>query len=179
MMSGLVSDAKPTRHLRRPLPRPAHGSHEGVPVVHLQRACTVWAPASKASNALSDRLRLLADFEEQFPQSRVLPDVYLMMIDIYRQKADRTKIIEYGEKTLKADEQNITAMMVLSRNYALERKNVDRAVMLAEQAVDLADKMKAGPLPSGYSDAQWKNYVQTTQEAAKSILEYAKTVRGR
>ena len=125
------------------------------------------------------KLALLMDFEKRFPQSKVLPDVFLMAIDLYRQKGDRTKIIEYGEKTLKTDQNNVTAMMALSRNYALERQNLDRAVMLAQQALDLVGKMKTQSVPAQYSDSQWKSYLQGTEEAARSILEYAKSVRGR
>jgi len=44
------------------------------------------------------KLQMVIDFEKQFPQSKALPDVYLMAIDLYRQKNDRARIIEYGEK---------------------------------------------------------------------------------
>jgi hypothetical protein len=124
------------------------------------------------------KLQTLIDFEKQFPQSKVLPDVYLMVIDSYRQKGDRVKVIEYGEKVLKIDNSNVTAMMILSRNYSLERKNLDRAVALAQQAVDLIAKMKGEPTPVRYSDTQWKDYLLGTEGAARSILEYAKSVRG-
>ena len=88
------------------------------------------------------------DFEKQFPQSKVLPDVFLMIIDLHRQKGDRLKVIEYSEKVLKLDERMVTPMMVLARNYAIEGNNVDRAVMLAEQAVGQIGKMKAGVVPT-------------------------------
>jgi tetratricopeptide (TPR) repeat protein len=125
------------------------------------------------------KLQLLFDFENRFPQSKVLPDVYLMVIDIYRQKGDRKKIIEYGEKTLKADQRNVTAMMALSRNYALEGKDLDRAVKLAEEAVSLIEQMKAQPTPARFTDAQWKGYLQSTEGAARDILQYAKAIKGR
>ena len=47
----------------------------------------------------------------------------------------RVKVIEYGEKVLTLDERNVTAMMVLARNYAMEKHNVDRAIALANQAI--------------------------------------------
>ena len=62
------------------------------------------------------RLQKLSDFEKTYPRSRALPNVYLMVIDFYREKNDPDKIIEYAEKALKIDEENITAMMALSRN---------------------------------------------------------------
>jgi len=131
-----------------------------------------------ASNA-DAKLQLLVDFDKRFPQSKVLPDVYLMAIDLYRKKNDRTKILEYGEKTLKVDQNNITAMMALSRNYALEGKNLDRAVQLGEQAVRLIETMKTQSTPPRFTDSQWKTYLQSTEGAAKTILEYAKTIKAR
>src|SRR5687768_12179286 len=58
------------------------------------------------------KLQRLAEFEKKFPHSKALPHIYLMAIDLYREKNDRDKIIEYGEKVLDVDESNITAMMV-------------------------------------------------------------------
>ena len=124
------------------------------------------------------KLQAMMEFDKQFPQSHALPDVYLMMVDIYRQKSDRLKVIEYGEKALKLDGRNVTAMMILARNYAIQGINVDRAVLLAQQAVDQVAKMKAEAAPAQYTDAQWKDYLQSTETAAKSILDYAKSIRG-
>jgi hypothetical protein len=131
----------------------------------------------RSEQGAAAKLQMLMEFENRFPQSKVLPDVYLIIIDLYRQKYDRLKIIEYGEKTLKLDQHNVTAMMALSRNYAIEGKNLDRAVTLAEQAVSAIEKMKTGPIPSQLTEAQWKDYLQNTEGAARSILEYARSVK--
>jgi hypothetical protein len=124
-------------------------------------------------------LRGLLEFEKEFPQSRILPDIFLMTIDLYRQKGDRLKIIEYGEKALKVDNTNVTAMMVLARNYAIDGKNLERAVALAQQAVAEIGKMKTTAVPSQYSDAQWRQYLQNTEAAAISILDYTTSIQGR
>src|SRR5262245_19668485 len=71
------------------------------------------------------KLQKVAEFEKTYPRSRVLPNVYLMAIDFYREKNDPDKIIEFAEKALKIDEGNVTAMMALSRNYAIKRINLD------------------------------------------------------
>lgn len=125
------------------------------------------------------KLQLLKTFEEQFPQSKVLPDIYLMMIEQYRQKSDGNKIIEYGEKVLKVDEHNVTAMMVLARTYSIQRKSLDRAVQLADQAVSHIANMKNGPRPSGYSEAAWKEYLATNETAAKQISDFAKGLKAK
>jgi hypothetical protein len=43
-------------------------------------------------------------------------------VGFYRQKDDRRKINEYGERVLKADDTNFSAMILLARTYAKDRK---------------------------------------------------------
>src|SRR5580693_5163836 len=104
------------------------------------------------------RLQRLMDFEKRFPKSKVLPNAYFMLIDIYRQKGNRPKVIEYGEKIVKMDERNVAAMMVLSLNYSRERKNLDRAAALAQEAIAEIGRMKAQRVSAQYSNALWKDY---------------------
>jgi len=123
------------------------------------------------------QIPMLLDFEKQFPQSKALPEVYSMLVDIYMMKQDNSKIIEYGEKAIKADEKNVSALVAVSRAYALERKNLEVAVSYAQKAVDNVEKMKAGSAPSNYSDAEWKQLIKENEEAAKGQLSYAKAVK--
>jgi hypothetical protein len=124
------------------------------------------------------KLRMLMEFEQEFPQSSVLTDIYLMMIDVYRLRNDREKIIEYGEKTLKRDQDNVTAMMVLSRNYAIKQQNLERAAELAQRAVEVVAGMKSKPRPEQYTDTQWNDYLRNAETAARTMLEYVRAVKG-
>ena len=125
------------------------------------------------------KLELIGSFEQQFPSSKILSRVYLEATQVYRNRGVREKLIEYGEKVLKLDETNITAMMLLSRNYAIDGKNLDRAIELGQRAVDRLASSATDPAPLGYSDAQWKSYVQTSQNSAQQILDYAKAIKAR
>ncbi|HZI51378.1 MAG TPA: hypothetical protein VFE29_06105 [Terriglobia bacterium] len=124
------------------------------------------------------KLQKLVDFEKSFPRSKALSNVYLMVIEIYRGKNEPDKIIEYGEKVLTLDAHNVTAMMVLSRNYAIKRVNLDRAVELAQKAVDEVGRMRSTPPPSTQTEAQWKSYLDSTEVAARGILSYTMSIRG-
>src|SRR6185436_19402761 len=62
------------------------------------------------------KLDLVASFERQYPNSTILSRAYLAAIEVYRNKGIRDKMIEYGEKVLKIDVTNVTAMMILARN---------------------------------------------------------------
>jgi hypothetical protein len=168
-----------------------------VPIVHLWIFCSffisvsAWSQvrAGSPESALFDqisaetspdaKLELIGSFERQFPSSKILSRVYLEATQVYRDRGVREKLIEYGEKVLKLDETNITAMMLLSRNYAIDGKNLDRAIELGQRAVDRLAASATNPAPVGYSDAQWKAYVQTSQNSAQQILDYAKAIKTR
>jgi tetratricopeptide (TPR) repeat protein len=119
---------------------------------------------------------LLLDFEKQFPQSKVLPDIYVMLMTIYQQKNDMGKANDFGERAIKIDAENITALITVSRNYSIEHKNLDKAVQYAQKAVDVSGKLKAQPPPPNFTPDQWKSYVDNTEQAAKSMLAYAKSL---
>jgi hypothetical protein len=123
------------------------------------------------------KVKSLMEFEKQFPQSSVLGDIYMMLVEVYRQKEERPKIIEFGEKTLKVDANNVTAMIILARNYALEGNNLDRAVKLAERAADRVGVMKSDTSSGRYTPEQWKDYLASTEASARSVLEYTRSVK--
>jgi hypothetical protein len=133
--------------------------------------------AINAENNADAKLNLLLQYEKDFPQSKVLSDIYIMQMDVYRQKNDTAKVIEVGEKAIRLDGENVTALMTVARNLALERRNLDRAVQYAQKAVDTIAKLKTQSPPPGTSDEQWKQYIAGTDSAAQSILAYTKSLR--
>jgi len=125
------------------------------------------------------KIELITTFEKQFPQSKILPSVYLMAVEIYRDKNDRPRILEFGEKALQLDNTNITAMMLLARNYSIEGKNLDRAIDLAQRAIDRMATLRGQPAPGGYSGNEWNDYLKAKEESANQILTYAKSMKAR
>ena len=125
------------------------------------------------------KVELITAFEKQFPQSKILPSVYLMAVEVYRGKQDRPRILEFGEKALQLDSTNVTAMMLLARNYAMEAKNLDRAIDLAQRAMDRMTTLRGQAAPGGYSVAQWDDYLKANEESATQILTYAKAMKAR
>jgi tetratricopeptide (TPR) repeat protein len=121
------------------------------------------------------RINLLLDFEKQFPSSKALPDVYNELINLYNQKQDSTKVAEVGEKAVKVDPDNFTALIALSRNYGLAKKNLPQAVQYAQRAVDVLAKKKT---ESRYTEDQaWKAYVDSTDASARANLAWIRTVK--
>jgi hypothetical protein len=125
------------------------------------------------------KLTLIGSFEQQFPQSKILSRVYLLAVDVYRSKENRIKLTEFAEKALAADNTNVTAMMVLARNHAIDAKNLDRAIELSQRAIDRMAVLRKEQPPTGYTPAQWEDYLKTTEESAKQILGYARAIKAR
>ena len=132
-----------------------------------------------AENNPDGKVTLLLDFEKQFPQSKSLREAYLQLVQIYQQKNDQPKVIEFGEKALKTDPSNIEALLAVTRAYSLDGKNasLDRAIQYAQKAIDQLGKMKAGPAQQGKTDEQWKQYIDSNDQLAKTYLSYAQSLK--
>src|SRR5204863_3605175 len=115
----------------------------------------------------------------QFPQSKALREAYLQLIDIYTKKNDSAKVIEYSEKTIKVDPSNLVALLTVTRAYSLEGKSasLDRALTYAQKAIDEITKLKSGPPQQGYTDDQWKQYIESNDQLAKQYLSYARALK--
>lgn len=139
------------------------------------------SPEDKAFTAATNetnpdtKVNLLLAFEKQFPQSKALPDIYLALMDVYNQKNDRAKVVETGEKTIKIDPENFSALMSVSRNYAIEKKNLAVAAQYAQHAADAVAKKKTEPRYT--EDAGWKTYLDSIDAAAKANLAFVKSVK--
>jgi tetratricopeptide (TPR) repeat protein len=132
-----------------------------------------------AENNADAKVALLLDFEKQFPQSKALREAYLQLVQIYQQKNDQPKIIEYGEKAIKLDPNNVVALLTVTRAYTMDGRaaSLDRAIQYGQKAVDEITKMKSGPPQQGYTDEQWKQYVDSNDQLAKSYLAYARSLK--
>jgi len=151
-----------------------------VSVASAQTTLIAGSPEDKAFTAAmaaqgDEKINLLLDFEKKFPTSKALPDIYVALIDVYGAKNDRAKIDEIGEKAIKVDPENFTALMAVSRSYAMEKKNLDKAVQYAQRAVDVLAKKKAEPRYN--EDQAWKSYLDSTEAAAKANLAWTRTIK--
>jgi tetratricopeptide (TPR) repeat protein len=132
-----------------------------------------------AENNNDGKITLLLDFEKQFPQSKALREAFLQLVQLYQQKNDSPKVIEYSEKVLKLDPNNLVALLTVTRAYSLEGKpaSLDRAIQYAQKAVDEITKLKNGPPQQGYTDDQWKQYIESNEGLAKNYLSYARSLK--
>src|SRR5215510_16578865 len=125
------------------------------------------------------KINLLLEFEKSFPQSKSLREAFLQLVELYQGKNNSAKVIEYSEKVLKVDPNNIAALLKATYAYSLEGKagSLDRAIQYGQKAVDEITKLKSGPPQQGYTDEQWKQYIDNNEQLAKNYLSYARSLK--
>src|SRR5437879_12649413 len=91
-----------------------------------------------AENNIDANIALLQDFEKQFTQSKSIREAYLQLIQIFQQKNDQAKIIEYCEKAIKVDPNNLVALLTVTRAYSLDRNqaSLHRAIHYGQTGID-------------------------------------------
>ena len=132
-----------------------------------------------SENNPDSKINMLLAFEKDFPQSKALREAYLQLVELYQAKNNSPKVIEYSEKVLKMDPNNLAALLKATYALSLDGKNasLDRAIQYGQKAMDEITKMKSGPPQQGYTDDQWKQYINDNEALAKNYLSYAKSLR--
>lgn len=132
-----------------------------------------------AEGSPDGKIGLLLAFEKEFPESRSLREAYLQLLQLYQQKNEAGKVIEYSEKTLKLDPGNLVALLTATRAYSLEGKaaSLDRAIQYGQRAEAEIAKLKSAPPQQGYTDDQWKQYIESNEQLAKNYLSYARALK--
>jgi tetratricopeptide (TPR) repeat protein len=64
------------------------------------------------------RLRMVEEFEKQFPNSQILSYVYVQGARACVEKGDLNKAVEYGDKSLKLDPDNLPALLIVAISLA-------------------------------------------------------------
>jgi tetratricopeptide (TPR) repeat protein len=133
--------------------------------------------AVKRATTPEAQIEAILDFEKRFPKSSALASMYTTMLGIYLQKNDTAKLIEIGEKVIKLDAKNMTALLALSRGYALgETPNVEKAKAFADQANALLTELRAKPPQPGFSESEWKAWLKQNDESVGPWVEYVKAL---
>jgi len=102
------------------------------------------------------RIERLDGFAKTFPQDvekNAAQINFAYFLAFYNMANKPDKVVEYGEKTLAADPNNLLVLNVLAYNYAMGQTNPDKAADYAKKAIELAQQMKK---PEGVADAQFK-----------------------
>ncbi len=135
-----------------------------------------------AESSPAEKLRLVDELAKKYPESDVRDDAYLIAMGIYQTQGDAAKTVDYGERAIKVNPEALEALVTLSRQYAVEGRNLNRAFQYARRAIDVADRARNNP-PPGYNADVWARYVLQSKETAEGTIKYiqgfANSVLGR
>jgi len=122
------------------------------------------------------RIEQLDRFAKTFPEdaTKNAAQMNYDYFTAYRMANKADKAVEYGEKTIATDPNNLDAFNFLAYAYALGRTNSDKATDYAQKAITLGQQMKK---PEGVSDAQFKQAQDNQLGMAHLSLGYVEFTR--
>jgi hypothetical protein len=92
----------------------------------------------------------------------------------YAARNDARSAVEYGEKAVKISRDNVRAVLDVSRTYAGLDGYIEKALVYAKLAVDVALRLKNQPVPSGMNPATWTAWVNSINVSAQTNLSWVK-----
>jgi hypothetical protein len=133
-----------------------------------------------AAQSPEQKIELASQFEDEFPEapSPVLVSVFTTLMNSYESQQNSRQARRYGEKVIAEDPQNVNAYMTLCRLLSVNLvEDLPMAVEYGERAVELAEGLRVQEAPPNYTVEQWQTYTAQTEQYARSILSYARTVQ--
>jgi tetratricopeptide (TPR) repeat protein len=89
---------------------------------------------------------------QQSPNSEYVPKLAQITFIAYRQTGDNAKALTVAEQTLATDQSNEDMLLVVTDNYAQQKKEPEKIHAYSAKIVDI---MAQKPKPEGMSDADW------------------------
>ncbi|MGA3094622.1 MAG: hypothetical protein ABSD79_04475 [Dehalococcoidales bacterium] len=122
------------------------------------------------------RVEQLDKFAKTFPEdaTKNAAQINYNYFIAYRMANKADKAVEYAEKTIAVDPNNLQAFDFLAYAYAIGRTNPDKVTDYAQKAIALAQQMKK---PEGVSDAQFKQVQDNELGMAHLSLGYENFAR--
>jgi len=120
----------------------------------------------------TNKIRLIEDFSEKYPRSILLDEAFTLAMSIFVERGDTAGVLAYGERAIRANSDAIDALVNLSRQYAVEGRNLKRALEYARRAIEVVGRDMNKAPPSGYRVAEWKRYLEEMKATAEGTVKY-------
>ncbi len=123
-----------------------------------------------------EQVAALDKFAQAHPDSKFMPCVNEYYTAAYLRLNNYDKAIEYGEKDLAANYQDLNLMLNLARTYVASNKVSDSAFDIILKAPEQIKAESSPPKPPNVSDAEWQKTQQELAQQTKddrAYMEYA------
>jgi hypothetical protein len=135
----------------------------------------------------AERLKLINEFETKYASAgspklanpQMKAQVFGFATDIFEQQKNGPKMVEYGEKTLQNDPENLHVLVLLAHQYALSGDKANVGVDYARRALTVIDKLRKGKVESGFTKQTWDQYLNSNQASAQATLDYVRSATQR
>jgi tetratricopeptide (TPR) repeat protein len=130
--------------------------------------------AVNGANSPQEQLDLLDKFAQAHPDSAFMPCVNEYYASINLKMNNFDKSIEYGEKDLAGNYQDLNLYLTLLRAYASSTKVSDTIFTVINKVPEQAKVETSNPLrPPKATDEEWAKIQKDNQELAKDSHDYA------
>ena len=124
------------------------------------------------------RVQFLDNFVKAYPEAEkdIALQINVAYLQAYQFQNNAPKIVEYGEKILASDPNNVLALNTLAflNAFGLPQPNADKASEYAQKALTVAQGMKK---PEGVDEAAFKGEIDSEMGKAHLSLGYAAMVK--
>jgi tetratricopeptide (TPR) repeat protein len=118
------------------------------------------------------KLQLVAEFEKKYPKSKAIGEVYAIAMGVYQSRNESEEASKFGERALRADPENLEALVTVSRLYAVQGRQLGRAATYARKAIEVIEKTAGRAPPRGYAAGVWREYMVQSKTTAEGTLKY-------
>jgi tetratricopeptide (TPR) repeat protein len=125
-----------------------------------------------AADSPQDQIAALDQFAQANPSSTFMPCVNEYYTATYVKLGNFAKAIEYGEKDLAANYQDVNLYLNLAKAYVGAGQASDSAFSVIDKAPPLIQAESNPPKPTNVSDDEWQKNLATLGQTAKEIREY-------
>ena len=135
------------------------------------------SPEDKALSEISatsepaQKRALLEKFLADYGQGDMAVLAYELYIAQYQAEKNYDKVLEYGEKLLAVDPENLAAAVSMFR-AAQEKGDVQKLFALGERSASILVQYKTKPAPEGISAADWELHKSTALAEARDNINY-------
>jgi tetratricopeptide (TPR) repeat protein len=147
-----------------PQPSPTNPKGKHPPTAKNKQEFDQYQAVANATDPLAAE-KLAREFEVQFPQSELLPMIYLQVMTKYQKADNADKTLEMGHKVLQYDPDNINALL-LNATVLVERTretDIDRDQRLNEATADAQRALE---------DIQTGNYMVAPTATPQQVQQF-------